>query len=193
MPGEPSSRNTLIIFVVVVIAIAVAAFLLVTSRPDPVQITINPPLPTATSEPSATPSPITVYVTGAVAEPQMTVSLPVDSRVEDAINAVGGFADDADRERVNIAAILRDGDQVHVPFVGEDAPLPTPSDSGVVNINTATLEELDTLPGVGPALAQRIIDYREENGPFTSLDDLDEVSGIGPALLAEIEELVTFD
>jgi competence protein ComEA len=113
--------------------------------------------------------------------------------VQDALEAVGGMTDQADVEQVNLAGILRDGDQVHVPLKGQEAVLATPSGGEVVRINTATAEELDTLPGVGPSLAQRIIEYRDANGAFQNLDELDAVEGIGPSLLDEIRELVVFD
>jgi competence protein ComEA len=190
---EPSPRNTIIAFVVVALAIAAGAILLLSTRPPAVQITINPPVPTATPGPSATPAPITVYVTGAVATPEQMIVLPPGSRVQDAIDAVGGVTDAADLERVNMAAILHDGDQVDVPVKGSEAVIATPSGGVVVHINSATLEELDALPGVGPALAQRIIDFREANGPFKSLDDLDAVDGIGPSLLDQLKDRVAFD
>jgi competence protein ComEA len=136
---------------------------------------------------------VTVYVTGAVAQPQTTLALPSGSRVVDAIDAAGGPSANADLERINLAAVLRDGDQVHVPLLGETLTLPTANAAGIIGINTATAEELETLPGVGPTLAQRIIDFRQQTGPFTSMEDLDLVSGVGPTLLEELEGLIEFD
>lgn len=185
-------RTTIIVFAVVALLIVGGGVLLLASQPAPVSITINPPQPTATAEPSATPGPITVYVTGAVNQPESMIELPDSSRAQDAITAAGGATDNADLERVNLAQILRDGDQVHVPAIGVEAALPTPGDSRVA-INTASVEELATLPGIGPALAQRIIDHREAFGPFADLAALDEVSGIGPALLDGLRDLVVFD
>ncbi len=186
-------RGTLIAFALVVLAISAGAVLIFISQPEPVQITINPPQPTATPNPTEPPAPIMVYVTGAVASPLQTVRLPVGSRVQEALDAAGGLLDTADQTRINPAQLLRDGDQIHVPAINEEVILATPSGGGIVAVNYATLEELMTLPGVGPALAQRIIDYRAENGPFADLEALDAVSGIGPALLEGIAELVAFD
>lgn len=190
---EPSPRATLILFVVVTLALIGGAALLLLTRPQPVQITINPPVPTSTPEPTATPAPITVYVTGAVNQPDTLITLPPGSRVQAALDAAGGMTDSADLERVNLAGILHDGDQVHVPEIGVSEAIPTPSGGGIVHINTATAEDLMTLPGVGPATAERIIAYREANGPFADLAALDAVSGIGPAMLAQLEGLVAFD
>ncbi len=195
---DPSPRVTIIVFIVVVLAVIGGAALLLATRPAPVQITINPPIPTPTPQPSATPAPITVYVTGAVQQPEQTYSVPAGSRAQDAIDAAGGVTDGADLTRVNLAQILQDGDQIHVPEViaeeaSEEVVLPTPS-GGMrkVNVNIATLEELMELPGVGEAMAGRILEYRATNGDFTSLADLDEVSGIGPAMLENLEDLVIF-
>lgn len=193
-PPELSSRNVIAAFVIIAVAIVGGGILLLVSRPQPVQITINPPVPTATPEPTATPGPVTVYVTGAVQQPEMTLSLPAGSRVQDAIDAAGGALVNADLERVNLAAVLRDGDQVHVPALGDtNVVLATPNSGGLVAINRATAEELQTLPGVGPALAGRIIEYRQANGPFADLAALDEVSGIGPAMLDNLKDLIVFD
>lgn len=135
---------------------------------------------------------IVVDVGGAVRKP-MVVELEQGSRVRDAVEAAGGLAEDADAAGVNQAAKLVDGQQVRIPHVGEvvtqDASVGSGSDpapngsssaaSGVVNINTAGVEELDELPGVGPATAQAIVEDREANGPFSSIEDLMRVSGIG--------------
>lgn len=189
-----SPRGTIIAFIVVALAIIGGAALLLATRPEPVQITINPPIPTSTPEPTNTPGPILVYVTGAVQQPEQTLTLPAGSRVQDALDAAGGTTENADLTRVNLAQILRDGDQVHVPEIGAAVVVETATPSGgLLRINSATLDELTTLPGVGPALAQRIIAYREANGPFADLAALDEVSGVGPALLEQLEPLLLFD
>jgi competence protein ComEA len=130
-----------------------------------------------------------VHVVGAVAAPGV-VRLPFGARVVDALSAAGGAAPDADLARVNLARVLVDGEQIQVPRPGDPAPeAPTagaaPGD-GTLDLNTASLAQLDGLPGVGPVLAQRIVDRR----PFASVDELDEVSGIGQALLERLRPLV---
>lgn len=196
-PSQPetSSRAVVAAFVLIALATIGAAAVLLFTRPDPVRITINPPQPTATALPTPTPQPVTVYITGAVAQPETVASLPAGSRVQDALDAAGGVTENADLERVNLAETLRDGDQVHVFERGDPnaAILATPNTTGFVRVNSATEEELMTLPGIGEEMARRIIEYRDANGPFASLDDLDNVSGIGPAMIDEIKAFVLFD
>lgn len=191
-----SSRLAIMASLLLVIFIALSGALLLQSRPEPVHITINPPAPTETPGPTATPLPILVYVTGEVMRSGTQHLLPHGSRVSDAVAAAGGFTDLADKERVNLAGILRDGDQAHVPSIavdGQDGPLPTPSGGRLVNVNTATLEELVALPNIGPVTAQSIIEYREQVSPFAALADLDQVPGIGPATIEALQDLVRFD
>lgn len=143
---------------------------------------------------TTTPGIIMVYVTGEVRQPEIMVTLPALSRVKDAIDAAGGATENADLSRVNLSMILNDGDLVYVPpLEGEAIETPTPNHAPLVHVNYATAEELETLPGIGPALAQAIIDHRTEYGPFNSLADLDNVPGIGPAKLEGIRDLVVFD
>ncbi len=143
---------------------------------------------------TATPGQYTVYVTGAVARPETLVALPSGSRVQDAIEAAGGATDDADLARVNLGQVLNDGDLVYVPSrEGETVETPTPNHPPLIHINTATAEELEQLPGIGPSLASAIVAYREEHGPFRSLEELDNVPGIGPAKLEAMRDLVVVD
>ncbi len=192
MTEPTSSRSWIASFVVLALAVLVGAVALWSTRPQPIEITILPPGPSATPAPSLTPGPVTIYVTGAVNQPETLIALPAGSRVEDALAAAGGALPDADLTAVNLAARLRDGDQVHVPRVGETPALATPN-AVLVYINSATLDELDSLPGVGPELAAAILAYREAEGSFTSLDDLDAVDGIGPRLLEDLAPLISFE
>ena len=189
MNPEPPSRNVVIAFLLLVVTIIGGGILLITSRPDPIEIVINPPVPTST------PGPIFVYVTGAVANPQTTLELPVNSRIQDVMTAAGGITANADMNRVNPAGIVRDGDHIHVYAIGEveQVSLPAAQGASLININQASVFQLETLPGIGPALAQRIVDYRAANGPFASLEALDAVSGIGPSILENIAELIFFE
>ena len=132
---------------------------------------------------------VVVYVSGAVASPGV-LSLPATSRVIDAITAAGGALPEADLESINLARILVDGEQIRVGVVGEPPPVAsagTGTDAqACVRLATATETELQTLPGIGPALAQRIISYRSTHPRLTSVDELDDVPGIGPSLIEKI-------
>ncbi|MBB2974528.1 competence protein ComEA [Microbacterium endophyticum] len=138
-----------------------------------------------------------VHVSGAVAAPGL-YQLSSDARVMDAIAAAGGFSDDADSASINLARPVSDGEQLHVAIPGEQPASGSGSagsgavdGSALVNVNTADVAILDTLPGVGPAIAQRIVDWRTENGRFNSVDDLLAVPGIGDSILAGLRDLVS--
>lgn len=149
---------------------------------------------------------LVVHVAGAVARSGVQ-RLPAGSRVVDAVEAAGGTAADADPSRINLAAPLEDGQQVYVPRLGEvgggvgagtgavgggaGAAGAGAGGESVVNLNTADVGQLDALPGVGPAIAQAIVDYRDQNGPFATVDQLVEVRGIGEAKLADLRDRVT--
>lgn len=132
-----------------------------------------------------------VHVLGQVTHPGLYV-LATDARVVDALSAAGGTLDDADLQAVNLARPLSDGEQLIVPLIGAAAEDDGSAEAGdgLIDLNNADQTELETLPGIGPALGQRIIDWREKNGRFQSVDDLLAVSGIGEKLLAGIRDLV---
>lgn len=139
------------------------------------------------------PDHVVVHVAGAVARPGV-VRLPLGARVGDAILAVGGSGPDADLAGVNLARVVSDGEQVVVPVVGAAAPAAPAADGavatgGLVDLNGADEVALQELPGVGPVLAGRIVQHRQER-PFTTVDELDDVPGIGPALLADLRPRV---
>lgn len=157
------------------------------------------PVPTVAASATELPSTATevvVHVTGAVARPGL-VTLPAGARVADAIAAAGGTIEGAAPDLINLARAIVDGEQIHVPREGEDvSQVPTATVGGVladgrVELNRATALDLQTLPGVGPVLAARIIAHRDANGPFTSPGDLRQVSGIGEKTFQSMAELVT--
>jgi len=140
-----------------------------------------------------------VHVAGAVQSPGV-YRLSSGARVIDAVQAAGGVAVDSNSDAINLAAALTDGERVYVPRIGEVPPVVasggtgsggTATSSGPVNLNSATADDLDTLPGVGPATAAAILAYRDQHGPFAAVDGLGEVRGIGPAKLDALRGLVT--
>jgi competence protein ComEA len=142
------------------------------------------------------PRELVVHVAGAVVQPGL-YRLPDGSRVDDAIDEAGGARPKAALDLVNLAAPVVDGQQVLVPLRGsvEASPAQTPAAGaagagGKVHLNSATLEQLDQLPGIGPVTARQILSYREANGAFGSVDELDAVPGIGPARLEQLRPLV---
>ena len=161
-----------------------------TRRPDDSRSMAAPVVRVVT----ATPGTHTVYVAGEVGQPESLVTLPDGSRVEDAIAAAGGVTTRADLSAVNLGQRVADGDMVYVPPRGDTAiQTPTPNRPALVAVNSATVTELQTLPGIGPALAQAIVDYRAQNGPLASLEDLDSVPGLGPSKIDAIRDRVIFD
>jgi competence protein ComEA len=161
-----------------------------------------------TTSTTTAPTRVVVHVAGAVVEPGV-VELAADARVIDALEAVGGALPDADVDRLNLAAKLVDGQRVLVQRVGDPPAPPDPTSSvspdqstggdvtgtsipaAPINLNSATLADLEELPGIGPVLAQAIIDERTRRGGFESVNELLDVSGIGDARFADIQDLVT--
>ncbi|UKA61061.1 helix-hairpin-helix domain-containing protein [Arthrobacter sp. FW306-04-A] len=150
---------------------------------------------------------LTVHVAGAVKNPGI-LTLPAGARVFDAIAAAGGAEPAADLNSLNLAAVVQDAAKIHVPRAGEAVTAPaagTPgggtsgsgdsgtgaSAGGKLNLNTATAEELDALPKVGPVLAKRIVEWRQQHGPFAAVEDLDAVDGVGPKMMESLLPLVT--
>lgn len=208
-----TARHVVVVVVIVLVAAVGAGFWVLRAQPRSV---VAEPLAPATFVPQGgaaegvAPSPapaqgsgaaqVVVDVAGKVRRPGI-VALPSGSRVVDALDAAGGATRGVDLTPLNLARVLVDGEQIVVGMPAVDglpAALPSPSSSdaggpagAVVPLNTATMEQLDTLPGVGPVTAQAILDWRAEHGRFTSVDELLEVRGIGDATLARLRDLVT--
>ena len=194
-------KNVLTILLGIMAGFALAGLLFFVARAPAGEAIVLQPAPTK--------SPIAVHVIGAVPRPGL-YEFVEGVRVQDAIDAAGGLLASANVDSINLAALLEDGQQLNIPYksgeeptpgsISED-PLELPNDEEpvsteapdveLININTASLEELDSLPGIGPTIAQRIIDYRDENGPFNTIEDIQNVSGIGPSTFDEIKDLIT--
>ena len=147
--------------------------------------------------PVPTEKPVIVHITGAVPRPGV-YALPQGARIQDAISAAGGFLAEAEKSTINLAALLEDGEKLDVPYMEGASPVLTTLEPEVVtttteliDINTASGPELEELPGIGPTTAQKIIEYREQNGPFLAIEDIINVSGIGPGTFERIKDLIT--
>jgi competence protein ComEA len=155
-----------------------------------------PAAPPAETTTATAPTQLVVDVVGAVRRPGL-YRLAQGDRIADAVARAGGATGKANLSLINLAAPLADGEQIVVPGAGAAGAPPgsasasTPGvPAGPVHLNTATLEQLDSLPGVGPVTAQKILDYRQKHGSFTSVDELDAVPGIGPARMEQLKDLV---
>ena len=183
---DPGRRGAAALVAVAVAAVGVTGLVVWRGRPTPVDVP-PPPRVVAAATPSA--APLVVDVAGDVRRPGL-VRLPPGSRVADAITAAGGLRPGATTDGLNLARKLVDGEQV---VVGGPPPAPgaTPSAGTLLDLNAATAEQLDALPGVGPVLAQRIVDWRNTHGRFASIDQLREVSGIGARKFETLRALLT--
>lgn len=154
----------------------------------------DPPVEEAAPPAAAPVATVTVHVVGPVARPGV-VTLPAGSRVQDAVAAAGGFLPGAGVQALNLARLLADGERVDTaapaaagPVAAEGSAAPAPAAGGPVDLNAATLEQLDALPGIGPVMAQRILDHRSDHGPFRTIEELAEVPGIGERRLADLRD-----
>ena len=175
--------------------VVVGATILVVSPQKGQPITLVTHTPNLTPDPTPTPKLIRVHITGAVNLPGV-YTLPENARLEDAIQAAGGLQDEADPQLLNLAASLVDGQRLYIPLA-QDLTLTTDDrglsidPSPLINLNTASFAELDSLPGIGEVKAQAILDYRQKNGLFTALEDLLKVDGISQSLFEKLEGLIT--
>ncbi|TDZ42270.1 ComEA family DNA-binding protein [Mycobacteroides franklinii] len=204
---DPGRAGVLALGAIGVLAVLVTVFTVMRQPPAPVSANLPPVQPVSSSSVSP-PSSLVVSVVGLVKRPGL-VTLTAGARVADAVTAAGGAVDGADVITLNMARPVVDGDQIVVglsPMPGQPVGMassivaagqvptgsanPTGPAPGRVNLNTATVSELDALPGVGPVMAASIVRWRSEHGKFTSIDQLAEVDGIGPSRLDKLRTLV---
>ena len=192
LPFPVSTRRLLAVALLVLALGAVGATRLLAHAHEPTVLRVAPVRATPRARPVV--AGVVVDVEGAVRRPGL-VRLPAGARVADAVARAGGTTPNADRTAVNLAAPVSDGQQVLVLRRGAAPPAGAPPggaapSAGPISLSTASAEELDTLPGVGPVTAQKIVDYRTQHGAFHSVEELDAIPGIGPARLAELQGLV---
>lgn len=174
-------RYRLYIFVMLIIVFVLGSLVLVWRRaPESKPLQILSPSPTM-------PAVIKVYVNGAVRNAGVYVLQPND-RVEEAVKAAGGFGEDADLSRINLAARVRDEQHIYVPKAGESLPEIAGGVSDRININTASVAQLEALPGIGPVTAQKIVSYRQQRGAFKSVEELRETKLVGSATFEKIKD-----
>jgi competence protein ComEA len=184
-------RRVVVLAVVLLLVLAVGGRLLL----RPARSSVPPPVRVAAPAASTAAPELYVNVVGAVRRPGL-YRLSDGSRVANAVARAGGVTRNAELELVNLAARVGDGEQIVVPrrgtasIAGQAGRTGGGAASGPVHLNSATLEQLDALPGVGPVTAQKILDYRQTHGAFRSVDELDAIAGIGPARLGTLRDLV---
>jgi competence protein ComEA len=197
VPELSLSRRQLLAGAAVAVVLLILAGRLLLRPGASASVRVAPVVPAGTvASPSAAAKAVVVDVVGAVRRPGL-YRLTEGARIADALDRAGGATPRAQLELVNLAAPIADGEQIVVPRRGAAAPTAaggsgtaSGTPTGPVHLNTATLEQLDALPGVGPVTAQKILDYRQEHGAFGSVDELDAIPGIGPARLGQLRELV---
>lgn len=184
----PMFKKSLIILLVLSVAVLGGTMYGYYTEQEPLQ------LDAGTNTVTESPHPITVYVTGEVRKPGL-VKLTEGQRVADAVNAVGGVIETADIDKINMAGFLEDGMHVRVPErIAETEHKNTENGKnaeGKINLNTANEKELQELPGIGPAMSARIIEYRETNGAFQNIEDIKKVRGIGNVKFEKLKDKVT--
>lgn len=190
---EPRLLGVLAVLIVILALLGLAKMLVNAQHPVPAEIELAAQSQLPGPEATETSQSLMVYVSGAVTDPGVQQMQPGD-RVVDALDAAGGPTAEASLETINLARLLVDGEQIHVQSsaadpgansqVGATPETPAPS---CIDLNNSSVTDLQTLVGIGPALAERIIQHRETNGPFTGKESLLEVSGIGPKIFAGLE------
>ena len=199
---QPSARQA-VVAAALVIALGLAGWVLLLRPPEAPPVEDLLPVASASGAggsgegapgtTATTASVVVAHAAGAVVSPGV-YRLPAGARVADLLDAAGGPTADADVDQLNLAAVVTDGERVYVPRVGEDVVAAMASDgaaeTGPLDLNAATIEQLEELPGIGPATAEAIVAAREERGGFRTVDDLLDVRGIGPAKLEAIRDLV---